>query len=192
VNRNTSYPTDCLTQVAYSAETALAYSVGAYWKGLANSGMTDEERRLLDPASEEYGLRYEICGNDGSWALADIVSQSRWLQNTGYRLVGVHVSLVDDQSRYVLLLFASDGTSRRVRRDEAMANVLGAQEGLEFRMRIYVGFGLIVSTWIAVLGSILFGCYPLEKNWQIYPDPGSKSPAVAHHNWHRADLVLSR
>lgn len=41
--------------------------------------------------------------------------------------------------------------------------------------RIYAGFVLIVTTWIAVLFSILFGCYPLEKNWQIYPDPGSTS-----------------
>lgn len=46
-------------------------------------------------------------------------------------------------------------------------------EGLEFRNRIYIGFGLIFSTWVAVLLSILLGCRPLEKNWQIYPDPGS-------------------
>ncbi|TQN64938.1 hypothetical protein CSHISOI_10483 [Colletotrichum shisoi] len=43
--------------VTYSAETALAYSVGAYWRGLANNGMTDEERRNLDPASEEFNIR---------------------------------------------------------------------------------------------------------------------------------------
>ncbi|KAK2779289.1 hypothetical protein CKAH01_11370 [Colletotrichum kahawae] len=41
----------------YSAETALAYSVGAYWQGLANNGMTDEQRRNLDPNSEEYRIR---------------------------------------------------------------------------------------------------------------------------------------
>ena len=44
-------------QVAYSVETYLAYSVGAFWKGLANNAMTDEERQLLDPNSEEYRLR---------------------------------------------------------------------------------------------------------------------------------------
>ncbi|KZL72587.1 short-chain dehydrogenase/reductase SDR, partial [Colletotrichum tofieldiae] len=43
--------------VTYSAETALAYSVGAFWRGLANNGMTDEERRNLDPNSEEFMLR---------------------------------------------------------------------------------------------------------------------------------------
>ncbi|CCF38166.1 hypothetical protein CH063_09322 [Colletotrichum higginsianum] len=46
-----------LVAVTYSAETALAYSVGAYWRGLANNGMTDEERRNLDPASEEFNIR---------------------------------------------------------------------------------------------------------------------------------------
>lgn len=44
-------------KIAYSVETYLAYSVGAFWKGLANNGMTDEQRRLLDPNSEEYRLR---------------------------------------------------------------------------------------------------------------------------------------
>ncbi|KAK8103344.1 uncharacterized protein PG998_010377 [Apiospora kogelbergensis] len=46
-----------LAAVVYSAETYLAYSVGKLWHGLANNGMTDDERRLLDPSSEEYRLR---------------------------------------------------------------------------------------------------------------------------------------
>jgi len=49
-------------KIAYSAETALAYSVGAYWRGLANNGMTDEQRRLLDPNSEEFMLRCVLPG----------------------------------------------------------------------------------------------------------------------------------
>lgn len=28
-------------------------------------------------------------------------------------------------------------------------------------------------TWLAVILSILLGCLPFEKNWQVYPDPGS-------------------
>ncbi|KAJ0302911.1 hypothetical protein COL516b_006957 [Colletotrichum fioriniae] len=42
--------------IIVSLSTA-AYSVGAHWKGLANNGMTDEERRNLDPNSEEYSTR---------------------------------------------------------------------------------------------------------------------------------------
>ncbi len=51
-------------------------------------------------------------------------------------------------------------------------------DGLNYHMRIYVGFGLITTTWVAVLLSILLGCRPLSKNWQIYPDPGSMFPAI--------------
>ncbi|KAK4150035.1 hypothetical protein C8A00DRAFT_37367 [Chaetomidium leptoderma] len=121
--------------VAYSIETYLAYSVGAFWKGLANNAMTDEERRLLDPNGEEYQLR---------------VNGSK-TQVAGW-------------STYTFLLWVIKA---------AMCTFfLRLTDGLGFHKRIYAGFVLIVVTWIAVLLSILFGCYPFEKNWQIYPDPG--------------------
>ncbi|TDZ49877.1 hypothetical protein CTRI78_v007776 [Colletotrichum trifolii] len=43
--------------LVYTAESVAAYMVVAYWKGVANNGMTDEYRASLDPASEEYTLR---------------------------------------------------------------------------------------------------------------------------------------
>jgi len=43
-----------------------------------------------------------------------------------------------------------------------------------FKIRVQIGFGLILSTWLVVFFSIMFGCIPFEKNWQIYPDPGSE------------------
>ncbi|KAI1874532.1 hypothetical protein JX265_004740 [Neoarthrinium moseri] len=46
-----------LGMIFYAAETSLAYSVGAKAKGLANNGMTDEQRLALDPGSPEYQLR---------------------------------------------------------------------------------------------------------------------------------------
>lgn len=55
-------------------------------------------------------------------------------------------------------------------------------EGLEgFSRKIYIGFGLVVSTWLAVLLGILFGCgLPFEKNWQIYPQPSNYcQPAIS-------------
>lgn len=61
--------------------------------------------------------------------------------------------------------------------------------GLEgFRVKIYIGFVLLVSTWLAVLFGILFGCgLPFEKNWQIYPDPGNYcQPAVS-----RIDIFMT-
>ncbi|KAI0437963.1 hypothetical protein F4803DRAFT_536810 [Xylaria telfairii] len=50
-----------LAMLIYSAETALAYSVGAVAMGLANNGMTEEERRTLDPNSPEYHTRVTGC-----------------------------------------------------------------------------------------------------------------------------------
>ncbi|KAM7211357.1 hypothetical protein V8F06_013265 [Rhypophila decipiens] len=132
-----------LAAIVYSVETALAYSVGAYWKGLANNAMTDEQRRLLDPSSEEYILR---------------VNGSK-TQVAGW-------------STYTLLLWIIKA---------AMCTFyLRLTEGLEFRSRIHVGFGLIAVTWLAVLLSILLSCVPLHKNWQIYPDPGNFcQPAIS-------------
>lgn len=52
-----------------------------------------------------------------------------------------------------------------------------------YRTRIYIGFGLIISTWVAVELNLLMSCMPLHKMWQIYPDPGkfcypAISPAI--------------
>ncbi|GKT95911.1 short-chain dehydrogenase/reductase SDR [Colletotrichum tofieldiae] len=63
--------------VTYSAETALAYSVGAFWRGLANNGMTDEERRNLDPNSEEFMLRYVAQHHIGVEAPGNIGQSQR-------------------------------------------------------------------------------------------------------------------
>ncbi|KAF7543930.1 hypothetical protein G7046_g9902 [Stylonectria norvegica] len=130
--------------ITYSIETALAYSVGAYWHGLANSGMTDEQRRTLDPASEEFRLR---------------VNGSK-TQIAGW-------------STYTFLLW--------VLKAAMCAFYLRLTEGLDnYRPRIFVGFGLIVVTWLTVLFSILFGCNSFKKNWQIDPDPGNFcQPAIS-------------
>ncbi|GAB1319305.1 Rhodopsin domain-containing protein [Madurella fahalii] len=132
-----------LAAVVYAIETYLAYSVGAFWKGLANNGMTDEHRRLLDTNSEEYRLR---------------VNGSK-TQVAGW-------------STYTFLLW--------IIKAAMCIFYLRLTDGLGFRKRVYTGFVLIATTWIAVLLAILLGCYPLSKNWQIYPDPGNScQPAIS-------------
>ncbi len=51
------------------------------------------------------------------------------------------------------------------------------QEGLSnhFRIRIWIGFGLVGLTFLASIVTIYGSCQPLSKYWQINPDPGSKS-----------------
>ncbi|KAH8653048.1 hypothetical protein BGZ60DRAFT_386899 [Tricladium varicosporioides] len=48
-------------------------------------------------------------------------------------------------------------------------------EGLSrhFRIRIWIGFGLVASTFIASVITIYGACRPLSKYWQINPDPGN-------------------
>ncbi|KAK3352509.1 hypothetical protein B0T25DRAFT_186916 [Lasiosphaeria hispida] len=46
-----------LATLVYTAESVMAYLVVAYWRGLANNAMTDEQRAALDPSSEEHLLR---------------------------------------------------------------------------------------------------------------------------------------
>lgn len=105
--------------------------------------MTDDERRLLNPSSEEYRLR-----------------------------VGGSKTQIAGWSTYTFLLW--------VLKAAMCTFYIRLTDGLNLLMRIYVGFALIASTWIAVLFSILFGCQPLEKNWQIYPDPGNFcQPAIS-------------
>ncbi|CAK7225147.1 hypothetical protein SCUCBS95973_005762 [Sporothrix curviconia] len=129
--------------VVYAAETTLAYTVGAYWQGLANNGMTDAERAALSPTSAEYRLR---------------VNGSK-TQVAGW-------------STYTLLLWLLKASM--------CTFYLRLTDGLNYHLRIYIGFGVVFTTWVAVLLSILLGCRPLSKNWQIYPDPGNFcQPAIS-------------
>jgi hypothetical protein len=41
-------------------------------------------------------------------------------------------------------------------------------------LKINIGFVFVGVTFFGTFFAILFGCYPVEKHWQIYPDPGSK------------------
>lgn len=45
--------------------------------------------------------------------------------------------------------------------------------GRKFRIHIWIGFGLVGATFLASIIAIYGGCRPLEKYWQINPNPGS-------------------
>ncbi|EPS28373.1 hypothetical protein POX_f07459 [Penicillium oxalicum] len=133
-----------LACIVYGLETGAAYTVGAWFKGLANNAMTDEQRRTLSPDSEEYHLR---------------VGGSK-VQVTGWSLYTLLLWLL----KTCMAIFYSRLTSGLV----------------NMRIRILIAYALIGTTYIATLCSILFGCHPMHKNWQIYPDPGNFcQPAVS-------------
>lgn len=43
-------------------------------------------------------------------------------------------------------------------------------------IRIRIGAYLLPITFLAVICVELFACSPVQKHWQIYPDPGSALP----------------
>ncbi|ERF68289.1 hypothetical protein EPUS_02745 [Endocarpon pusillum Z07020] len=133
-----------LAAVVYSLETAAAYIVGAWWRGLANNGMTPEERASLDPSSQEYALR---VGGSKTQVIG-------WSLYT-FLLWNLKLCMCVFYSRL------TDGLAH-------------------MKIRIRIGYGLIGATYIATLLSILLGCRPLHKNWQINPDPGNScQPAIS-------------
>ncbi|CRL29225.1 unnamed protein product [Penicillium camemberti] len=130
--------------VVYGLETGAAYMVGAWFMGLANNSMTDEQRKKLSPDSEEYRLR--VGGSKVQVAGWSLYTLLLWLLKT------------------CMAIFYSRLTAGLV----------------NMRIRIHLAYVLIAVTYIATICSILFGCHPMEKNWQIDPNPGNYcQPAVS-------------
>ncbi|EHY52289.1 hypothetical protein ABEF92_000761 [Exophiala dermatitidis] len=130
--------------VIYGLETGAAYMVGASWHGLANNGMTDEQRRTLDPHSQEYRLR---------------------VNGSKTQLVG--------WSLYTLLLWT-------LKLCVAIFYHRFTQSLDYMKSRIRLGYVIVVVTYVATELSILLGCHPFHKNWQIYPNPGNHcQPAIS-------------
>ncbi|GAP92975.1 putative triacylglycerol lipase-like protein [Rosellinia necatrix] len=52
--------------------------------------------------------------------------------------------------------------------------------GQTYRRRIYIGFALLGTTYLAATLNLFLGCRPFHKYWQINPDPGDGcQPAVS-------------
>ncbi|ROT42195.1 hypothetical protein SODALDRAFT_326371 [Sodiomyces alkalinus F11] len=49
-----------------------------------------------------------------------------------------------------------------------------------YRTMLDISFALIAASYIALMGCVLFACHPMERHWQIYPDPGNVCyPAIS-------------
>ncbi|KAI1082567.1 hypothetical protein F5B20DRAFT_578236 [Whalleya microplaca] len=130
----------------YAIETSLAYSVGAVGHGLANNGMTDEQRVALSPDNPEYRIR--VIGSQ--------------IQLAGW-------------SSYSVLLWSLKAS--------LLVFYMRLTEGLSrsYIIRIYVGFGFVVASFITVLANLFLACRPFHGYWQINPDPGNVcQPAVSN------------
>jgi hypothetical protein len=50
----------------------------------------------------------------------------------------------------------------------------------QMTLMIRIGFVFTAITFVATFFTILCGCWPIEKHWQINPDPGSRTSLVDH------------
>ncbi|KAJ6442879.1 triacylglycerol lipase-like protein [Purpureocillium lavendulum] len=131
--------------VFYTAQAALAYSVGTIAHGLANNGMTDAERAALSPDSDEFRFRVAGCK----------------IQVSGWTL---YSALIWSFKLSMLFFF--------IRLTEGL--------GRSYRLRIHIGFFLVIGTFLASIITIFGACRPFQKNWQINPDPGNScQPAIS-------------
>ncbi|PON30800.1 hypothetical protein TGAM01_v200220 [Trichoderma gamsii] len=60
-------------------------------------------------------------------------------------------------------------------------------EGLatHYRIRVYIGFAFLASSYVVVALNLYLSCRPFQKFWQIFPDPGSQwsrsqNPAISN------------
>ncbi|OGM47934.1 hypothetical protein ABOM_002713 [Aspergillus bombycis] len=123
----------------YTAQTALAYSVGNVAHGLANNGMTDAQRAGLSIDDPEY--RFRVIGS--KIQVAGWTTYSALIWSLKLSMLAFYVRL-------------TDGLGRR------------------YRVPVYIGFALVIGTFIASIVTIFAACRPLHKYWQINPDPGRK------------------
>ncbi|EDP53573.1 hypothetical protein KXW98_006426 [Aspergillus fumigatus] len=129
--------------IFYTAQTALAYSVGRVAHGLANNGLTDAQRAALSPDDPEY--RAAVVGSK--------IQVAGW---TTYSVLMWSLKL----SMLAFYLRLTDGLGQR------------------YRNPIYVGFGLVIATFLVSVITIFSACRPFHKYWQINPDPGNACQAA--------------
>ncbi|KAH2582165.1 hypothetical protein KXV99_009318 [Aspergillus fumigatus] len=129
--------------IFYTAQTALAYSVGRVAHGLANNSLTDAQRAALSPDDPEY--RAAVIGSK--------IQVAGW---TTYSVLMWSLKL----SMLAFYLRLTDGLGQR------------------YRNPIYVGFGLVIATFLVSVITIFSACRPFHKYWQINPDPGNACQAA--------------
>ncbi|KAM7215383.1 hypothetical protein V8F06_009244 [Rhypophila decipiens] len=129
-----------LVGAVYPVCTGLAYLAAVAWEGLANNGLTQEQRRSLDPKSQEY--RYRVNGSKGHVAGWQAYVFVLWAIKTAWFVFYQRLLLTNQQG--ILLS----------------------------RQHVYCGYLILAATYMAVVLTLLLSCHPLDKYWQIYPDPG--------------------
>lgn len=128
--------------------------------------MTDAQRASLDPASEEYRLRYfgpwpPLPPQVLTWFCFDRVLGSK-IQLGGWSIYSVLLWSL----KASLLIFY-----RR----------LTAGVGETYRLRINIGFGILAVSFVVIVTNLYLACRPFHGYFQVNPDPGNVcQPAVSN------------
>jgi len=152
------------TQILYTTQVTLGYEIGNLARGLANNGMTDAQREALLPTDAEYGMR--VVGSK--------IQVAGWSCYSTLMLV-LKFSMLFFYLRLVVCLGRlTDG------RQELTVGLEQSGLGRPYRIRVHIGFALVVVGYVASIGAVLFSCLPFHQYWQISPDPGNLChPAVS-------------
>lgn len=93
-------------QLIYTTQNILGYNVGLLAHGLANNGMTDEQRSALSPDDPEFGWRCVEDNSQGMTAPTKLMKlQSYGIQNPSRRLDHRHVFTLDPEDVHGDILF---------------------------------------------------------------------------------------
>ncbi|KAG9252261.1 uncharacterized protein F5Z01DRAFT_638535 [Emericellopsis atlantica] len=139
--------------IFYTCQSALGWSIGNSANGLANNDMTPEQRASLSPDTQEYQMR--VLGSQ--------------IQVAGWT---VYSCLIWALKLSMLAFFT------RLTPDQTDTDLVQNGLGRPYRIRINIGFALVLGTFLAAILAIFVGCRPFNHYWQINPDPGNSCQAA--------------
>ena len=153
-----------------------AYLVGAKFGGLTNAYMTPEERADLDVHSVEHynrvmGSKVQVIG----WSLyAAILWCLKVCVTALYgRLTYEYRNASPECYRYISLIF------------------FGRTGINHLEIRVKMGYGILLVTYLAVALTILCSFQPFHHFWQVSPDPGQMCQATNSPAYVLTVLVLN-
>lgn len=143
-------------QLVYTAESAAAYYVVAYWKGFANNGMSDQERLELDPSSKEWQLR--VNGSKTHVIGLLLYATLLWLLKGCWVVYYLRLT-------YGELSHVNPWNTPADRYSDGLPSQRFLTKWAIFLMPL---------TFVSCLLVAFLKCIPFDHQWQIHPSPGSK------------------
>ncbi|PKS11696.1 hypothetical protein jhhlp_001684 [Lomentospora prolificans] len=177
-----SFATEAFTLLSVGISIVL-FRTYARWKLVGFSGLEVDDYLMLFviiPYATETALGYAVGASAKTLTNSGMTDEERAALSPdsdeyGWRVLGSKIQ-VAGWVMYVSVLW--------IIKASLLTFYVRLTAGLQgYRIRLIIGFVLVAATYIAVVLSILFGCTPMKKNWQIYPAPGNLcEPAMSNLN----------